>query len=75
MLDNNWDPYDAIITLDKNIKALIQAHNALADKVKEQDQVIDVLLKGLDAANKANMRLMEQGLENLTKQFTSTGQH
>ena len=52
-----------LIRLDRNIHKLIAAHNALAKKVEEQDQVIDVLIKGLDAANKANQELISQNLE------------
>lgn len=74
MLDNNFDPYEALVTMDKNIKALIQAHNALAKHVEEQDATIQILIKGLDAANAANIKLMEQGLTQIVSQF-STGQH
>jgi flagellar biosynthesis/type III secretory pathway chaperone len=75
MIDPNFDPLQALTNLDQNVRALIKAHNALADKVQEHEQTIDVLIKGLNAANAANMRLMEQGLQNLSNQFTSTGQH
>jgi chromosome segregation ATPase len=75
MIDPNFDPLEALTNLDQNVRALIKAHNALADKVQEHEQTIDVLIKGLNAANAANMRLMEQGLQNLSNQFTSTGQH
>ena len=75
MFDNNFDPFEAMINMDNNIKNLIQAHNLLARKVEEQGEVIDVLIKGLNAANKANQQMLEQGLNNLYTNFTSTGQH
>lgn len=73
MLDNTFDPYDAIITIDKNIKALIQAHNGLAQRVEEQQQTIDVLIKGLNAANAVNQQLLAQSLDRFTA--TTQGQH
>jgi hypothetical protein len=75
MFDNNFDPFEAMINMDNNIKNLIAAHNLLARKVEEQQEVIDVLIKGLNAANKANQQMLEQGLNNLYTNFTSTGQH
>ena len=75
MFDNQFDPYQSMIDMDNNIKNLIMAHNLLARKVEEQEAVIDVLIKGLDAANKANAQMLEQGLNNLYTNFTSTGQH
>lgn len=75
MLDQDWDPYQALLNLDTNLKNLIQAHNLLAAHVEQQQEVIDVLIKGLNAANKANQQLLEQGLNNLYKDFSSSGQH
>lgn len=75
MLSNDFDPYQALINLDKNMQNLVIAHNALAQRVEEQSQVIDVLIKGLDAANKANQQMLEQGLNTLYTNFHSTGQH
>jgi hypothetical protein len=75
MFDNQFDPYQALINLDNNVKNIIQAHNGLARRVEEQQEVIDVLIKGLDAANKANAQMLEQGLNNLYTNFTSSGQH
>lgn len=75
MFDSDFDPYQALINMDKNMQNLIAAHNLLAKRVEEQGQVIDVLIKGLDAANKANQQLLTQGLDNLYANFNSTGQH
>ena len=75
MFDNDFDPYTALVNLDNNVKNLIQAHNLLCRRVEEQQEVIDVLIKGLNAANKANQQMLEQGLNNLYTNFTSSGQH
>ena len=75
MLNNEFDPYQALINLDANMQQLIKAHNLLAREVEQQAQTIDALIKGLDAANKANERLLTQGLNNLYSNFTSSGQH
>ena len=75
MFDNDFDPFEAMINMDNNIKNLIAAHNLLANRVQEQQAVIDVLIKGLDAANKANQLMMEQGLNKLYTNFATQGQH
>jgi len=69
-----FDPYDAMISMDHNIQRLIHAHNQLAEQVQQQQQVIDVLIKGLDAANKANEQILSQGLDRLYTTFAQ-GQH
>lgn len=74
MLDPEFDPLQALQNLDANMRNLIAAHNALAHRVEEQQEVIDVLIKGLNAANKANQQMLEQGLNNLYNNF-NTGQH
>jgi hypothetical protein len=75
MLNNEFDPYQALMNLDANMQNLVKAHNLLAREVEQQAATIDVLIKGLDAANKANERLLTQGLNNLYTNFTSSGQH
>lgn len=75
MLDSEFDPYQALINMDKNIQALVTAHNALADRVREHEETIDVLIKGLNAANVANIKLMEENLKNIYANINSQGQH
>jgi hypothetical protein len=75
MLDNDFDPYQALLNIDANMQNLIKAHNGLALRVEEQQAIIDVLIKGLNAANKANEQLLSQGLDRLYRDFSSTGQH
>ena len=60
MIDTNFDPYQALLNLDKNVQTLIQAHNALAKRVEEQGHVIDILTEGLTRSNSANEILMRE---------------
>jgi hypothetical protein len=71
MFNANFDPYEALINMDRNLQAIIAAHNLLADRVEHQQQVIDTLIKGLEAANKANEVLITQSLSSIIAQ----GQH
>lgn len=82
MLDPNFDPLLALEQLNENQtilfnndRQLAQAIEDIREVIKNQQLVIDVLQKGLDAANKANELLLTQGLNNLYRDFTSTGQH
>ena len=65
MLDSNFDPYQALLNLDKNVQTLIAAHNALAKQVEEQGHVIDVLVEGLSRSNSANEILMREMAESI----------
>ena len=65
MFDNNFDPYQSMINMDKNIQALIAAHNLLAKRVEEQGHVIDVLVEGLSRSNSANEILMREMAESI----------
>ena len=60
MLENDFDPFQAMCNMDTNIQNLIKAHNALAAKVNEQSETIDVLIKGLNLANANSQALMTQ---------------
>lgn len=75
MLDNNFDPYDALLKIDQNMQNLIRAHNALAREVENQAQTIDILIKGLDAANKANQELLSNSMDRFLSNLGSSGQH
>jgi hypothetical protein len=66
MFDTNFDPYQAMINMDKNIQAMITAHNLLAKRVEEQGHVIDILIQGLNNSNKANEHLMREMLSTIT---------
>ena len=67
MLNKDFDPYNALIQLDKNVVILdqnlfniINRHNELAKKVEEQAHVIDILIEGLNNANRANEALLRE---------------
>jgi len=66
LFESGFDPYQAMINMDKNIQTLIAAHNTLAKRVEEQGQVIDVLIQGLNNSNKANEHLMREMLTTIT---------
>jgi hypothetical protein len=66
LFENNFDPYQAMLNMDKNIQALIAAHNLLAKRVEEQGQVIDTLIEGLNNSNRANEHLMREMLTTIT---------
>lgn len=83
----NWDPtFDPMkaleelnhnqLVLQNNQTVLQQEHNKMASKIKELETVIDVLIKGLDAANKANEVMMSQLINSLpTNNYNLQGQH
>jgi hypothetical protein len=65
LFDTNFDPYQALINTDRNLQAVIAAHNLLAKRVEEQGQVIDTLIQGLNNSNKANELLMREMAQNI----------
>jgi hypothetical protein len=65
LFDTNFDPYQALINTDRNLQAVIAAHNLLAKRVEEQGQVIDTLIQGLSNSNKANEMLMREMAESI----------
>ena len=81
MFNTDFDPLKCLEDLQENQKILFnndrqiaQGLQMLEQKIKEQQEVIDVLIKGLDAANKANQQLLSQGLDRLYTSFQQ-GQH
>lgn len=80
--DPTFDPMAALQQLQENQTILFNNDRQIAQAVEDiravllnQQSVIDVLQKGLDAANKANEMLLQQGLNNLYKDYMNTGQH
>jgi len=65
LFDTNFDPYQALVNTDRNLQAVIAAHNLLAKRVEEQGQVIDTLIQGLNNSNKANELLMREMAQNI----------
>jgi hypothetical protein len=81
----NWDPtFDPMkaleelhqnqLTLQHNQTVLQVSHNQAQDQIKALEEVVDVLIKGLDAANKANAQLMSQAVTNLNS-YSLQGNH
>lgn len=82
MFNDDFDPLAALESMKNNQdvlfnndKQLAMAIEDLRSVVRNQQEVIDVLQRGLDAANKANELMLTQGLDRLFKDFSSTGQH
>ena len=80
--DPTFDPMAVLEQLNSNQKVLFNNDRQLAQAIEDlravvqnQQQIIDVLQRGLDAANKANELMLTQSLEKLYKDFSSTGQH
>ena len=85
MFDKDFDPLAIMEELQKNQSQLYanqqqlnQNIRLLVTRVNEQQLAIDNLIKGLEAANKANELVMNKILGQLQSNynnFTSTGQH
>lgn len=69
MFDKDFNPYDAMVNLDRNVHNLITAHNLLAKTVEEQGHVIDILTEGLKKSNRANELLMREMMSNITQKL------
>lgn len=81
LFNNDFDPLKTLDELARNQevlygndKQMAAAINQLQRRVELQQQTIDLLLKGLDQANKANEVLMRDALDRMTN-FSATGQH
>ena len=79
MLDTGFDPLKALQDLNNNQKVLFSndqnlaaAIEGLRGQIRQQQEVIDILIQGLDMANKANEQLLKENLDNLIKQFKET---
>ena len=83
MLDPKFSPYDAMLALNENQQVLLERQRSQAEEIKhiltmitEQQQQIDILVRGLEQANKANEQLMQQLLAEMMKNITTTqGNH
>lgn len=82
MFESNFDPLKTLEELKTNQEVLFHndrelavALEALRAEVRSQQEVIDVLIKGLNAANKANQELLTQGLDRLYQNYNLQGQH
>lgn len=76
MLDPNFDPLEIMqhlsenqVKLNEDHLKLSQAMHHIVAKLNEQQKVIDLLQKGLDAANKANEIILQGLLDDMQKHF------
>lgn len=74
MLDTNFDPYQALVELNRNQEILhnndrnlAQAFNDLQQRVNEQQKIIDHLVQQLQSTNKANEILLDGFLKEINK--------
>lgn len=82
MINNDFNPYDAIMQahekiqrLETDIREIAKAHNGLRAVVKEHGMTLDLVIRGLEAANTANELLIKDQLDNLTKQLKEELNH
>jgi len=79
MFNPSFDPLEALEKLNENQIILNQnQHNHakaiqhLLERVNEQQQVIDTLVKGLDASNKANELMLQSLVSDINKSLKET---
>lgn len=85
MLDPTFNPYDAMLTLNENQQLLVERQKSQAQEIKdlmimvnEQQNQIDVIVKGLEQANRLNTQLMEKLLLEINKNintYSTQGNH
>jgi DNA-binding ferritin-like protein len=82
MFDPTFDPMAELMQIKhnqavmfNNDQQLAQAIEDLRAVVKNQQEIIDLLQRGLDAANKANELFLTQGLDRLYRNYSATGEH
>ena len=82
MFDPSFDPLAELEEIKRNQQVffnndlqLAKAIEDLKQVVRNQQEVIDLLQRGLDAANKANELMLSQGLDRLYRDFATQGQH
>jgi hypothetical protein len=56
---NGFDPYDALISLDKRLKEMEQKHNAMANDYMLTQRDLDIALVSLNSLQKAHLTLSE----------------
>jgi archaellum component FlaC len=76
MFDPKYDPYQALEELDRNQKILYnndqeiaRSINDLLNRLQQQQEIIDRLVKQVESTNRANEILLETFLKELNKSF------
>lgn len=60
MLDTNWDPYQAMLNMDRNLQNVITAHNLLAQRVEVQSKIIDTLIEAIKTTTNSNEIMLHE---------------
>jgi hypothetical protein len=60
MLDSNFDPYEAMVNMDRNLQNVIAAHNLLAQRVEVQSKIIDTLIEAIKTSNNSNEIMLHE---------------
>ena len=60
MLDSNFDPYQAMVNMDRNLQNVIAAHNLLAQRVEVQSKIIDTLIEAVKTSNNSNEIMLNE---------------
>jgi hypothetical protein len=60
MFDPNFDPYQAMVNMDRNLQNVIAAHNLLAQRVEVQSKIIDTLIEAVKTSNNSNEIMLNE---------------
>jgi hypothetical protein len=60
MFDPNFDPYQAMVNMDRNLQNVIAAHNLLAQRVEVQSKIIDTLIEADKTSNNSNEIMLNE---------------
>lgn len=79
MFESNFDPLKELETLKLNQHQLFEnqqllqlEHKKLLDQLKDQEKVIDVLIKGLEANNISTQQMLSQWVN---QHYSTGGNH
>lgn len=57
MLNNDWDPYDALIELNERMLRLESAHNRLAHAYEQSERDLNLALDALQSLQRSHLAL------------------
>jgi hypothetical protein len=60
MLNTDFDPYQALVNMDRNLQNVIAAHNLLAQRVEVQSKIIDTLIEAVKTSNNSNEIMLNE---------------
>ena len=59
MFNNNFDPYDMLITLNERLNQLEQAHNNLGRAFQKTERELNTALKSLNHLQRSHLELSQ----------------